>query len=341
MLINNTSSLVQSLNERKIQKVVITTHHKPDGDAMGSTLGLWGFLREFVEDVVVCTPTDYSENLFWLPGNEWVLDFEKEAQKVAEKVVAADLIFCLDFNRLSRINQLGDLVRAASAQKVMMDHHLEPEEFADYTYWDHGASSTCELVYSWIENHFGSDHVTPSIATCLYTGLMTDTGNFQHNNTKPNTLRLAADLMEHGADHLMIHANIYDVFSLDRSRLFGYSLYKKLEIIPECKTALIYLDRQELKEFNVQTGDTEGLVNFGLGLKDIVLSVLIIDRTERVKMSFRSKGDFPANELATKHFEGGGHRNAAGGQSTDTLEATVAKFKNVVWEYQSQLLNVK
>ena len=341
MLINDTAPLVQLLNERKIHSVVITTHHKPDGDAMGSTLGLWGFLREFVEDVVVCTPTDYAENLFWLPGNEHVLDFEKVPAQVAEKVAQADVVFCLDFNRLSRINQLGDLVRDSKAIKVMMDHHLEPESFSTYTYWDHEASSTCELVYQWIANEFGADHVTPSISTCLYTGLMTDTGNFQHNNTKPSTLRLAADMMEHGADHLAIHANIYDVFSLDRSRLFGYSLYKKLEVIPECKTALIYLDSDELRKFHVQTGDTEGLVNFGLGLKNIVLSVLIIDRTERVKMSFRSKGDFPANELASKYFEGGGHRNAAGGQSTDTLEATVEKFKRVVWESHEQLLAVQ
>lgn len=308
---------------------------------MGSTLGLCAFLKHFVTDVVVCTPTDYSENLFWLPGNADVLDFEAVPDLVAQKVAQADAVFCLDFNRLSRINQLGDLVRESKAVKVMMDHHLEPEEFADFTYWNHQASSTCELVYLWIKDAFGAEFVDADIATCLYTGLMTDTGNFQHNNTKPATLRLAADLMEHGADHLVIHANIYDVFSLDRSRLFGYSLYKKLEIIPECKTALIYLDRDELRKFHVQTGDTEGLVNFGLGLKDIVFSVLIIDRTERVKMSFRSKGNFPANELATKYFEGGGHRNAAGGQSTDTLEATVTKFKKVVWEYQNQLLAVQ
>ncbi|MFM2255875.1 MAG: hypothetical protein RLZZ47_1364, partial [Bacteroidota bacterium] len=284
MLINNTSALVQKIKDRKLTSVVITTHHKPDGDAMGSTLGLCAFLKHFVSDVVVCTPTDYSENLFWLPGNEDVLDFEAVPDLVAQKVALADAVFCLDFNRLSRINQLGDLVRESKAVKVMMDHHLEPEEFADFTYWNHQSSSTCELVYLWIKDAFGADFVDADIATCLYTGLMTDTGNFQHNNTKPFTLRLAADLMEHGANHLDIHANIYDVFSLDRSKLFGYSLYKKLEIIPECRTALIHLDRDELRKFNVQTGDTEGLVNFGLGLKDIVFSVLIIDRTERVKM---------------------------------------------------------
>ena len=337
MLINNTSALVQNIKDRKLTSVVITTHHKPDGDAMGSTLGLCAFLKHFVSDVVVCTPTDYSENLFWLPGNADVLDFEAVPDLVAQKVALADAVFCLDFNRLSRINQLGDLVRESKGVKVMMDHHLEPEEFADFTYWNHQASSTCELVYLWIKDAFGADFVDADIATCLYTGLMTDTGNFQHNNTKPFTLRLAADLMEHGANHLDIHANIYDVFSLDRSKLFGYSLYKKLEIIPECRTALIHLDRDELRKFNVQTGDTEGLVNFGLGLKDIVFSVLIIDRTERVKMSFRSKGTFPANEFAGKYFEGGGHRNAAGGQSTDTLEATVAKFRQAVLDYKLEL----
>lgn len=340
MLEDTTAQLAQLLREAKIKKAVITTHHKPDGDAMGSTLGLYHFLKGWLEDVVVCTPTDYAENLFWLPDNEKVLNFEKTPQDVAMKVANADIIFCLDFNRLSRINQLGVLVADSSAKKVMIDHHLDPEDFADFTYWNYQASSTCELIYFWVKQYFGKSFVTPAIATCLYTGLMTDTGNFQHNNTEPGTLRLAADLMECGADHLEIHANIYDVFSFNRIRLFGYSLYKKLEIIPECRTALIHLDRDELNKFQVQTGDTEGLVNFGLGLKDIVFSVLIIDRTERVKMSFRSKGDFPANELAAKYFEGGGHKNASGGQSTQSLEETIAKFKKVVFEYKELLQSI-
>ena len=337
MLINNTSSLVQNIKDRKYRSAFITTHHKPDGDAMGSTLGLYAFLKEFIADVVVCTPTDYAENLFWLPGQEHVVDFEQAPHQAIEKLAAADLVFCLDFNRLSRINQLGELVKESNASKVMIDHHLEPDNFSDFTYWNHHASSTCELVYLWIKEAFGSSYVTKEIATCLYTGLMTDTGNFQHNNTKPFTLRLAADLMEFGADHLEIHANIYDVFTLNRTKLFGYCFYKKLEIIPECRTALIYLNREELQQFHVQTGDTEGLVNFGLGLKDIVLSVLIIDRTERVKMSFRSKGNFAANEFAAKYFEGGGHRNAAGGQSTETLEQTVSKFKASIQHYKEEL----
>ena len=188
MLINNTSSLVQNIKDRKYRSAFITTHHKPDGDAMGSTLGLYAFLKEFIADVVVCTPTDYAENLFWLPGHEHVVDFEQAPNQAIEKLAAADLVFCLDFNRLSRINQLGELVKESNASKVMIDHHLEPDNFSDFTYWNHHASSTCELVYLWIKEAFGSSYITKEIATCLYTGLMTDTGNFQHNNTKPFTL---------------------------------------------------------------------------------------------------------------------------------------------------------
>jgi phosphoesterase RecJ-like protein len=166
---------------------------------------------------------------------------------------------------------------------------------------------------------------------------MTDTGNFQHNNTTPDTLRLAADLMDLGANHLEIHANIYDVFSVSRTRLFGYCLYQKLEILEDCRTALIYLSADELKKFDVKTGDTEGLVNFGLGLSNIVLSVLIIDRTERVKLSFRSKGNFAVNEFSGKYFHGGGHKNAAGGQSEETLENAVALFKEKIQLYKDEL----
>ncbi len=337
MLTDSTAALVANIEAGLYKNVVITTHHKPDGDAMGSSLGLWAFLRNKVEKVTVITPTDYSENLFWLPGNAEVVEWERNETEAKTLVESADLIFCLDFNRLSRINQMGELIAQLTCDKVMIDHHLEPEGFEKFTFWNSSASSTCELVYRWIEHYFGSVHVDANTATCLYTGLMTDTGNFQHNNTTPDTLRLAADLMELGANHLDIHARIYDVFSVSRSRLFGYSLYKKMEVIPECRTALIYLSAHELKEFDVKTGDTEGLVNFGLGLKDVVLSVLIIDRTERVKMSFRSKGNFAVNEFSGKYFHGGGHKNAAGGQSEDTLENTVALFKEKIQLYKDEL----
>lgn len=304
---------------------------------MGSTLGLYLFLKEFVSQVQVITPTDYAEFLNWLPANDTVLIYEGNETQGNKLVNEADLVFCLDFNRLSRVNELGEVIRAAKAEKVLIDHHLDPENFENYTYWDNHTSSTCELIFHFIKTYFGREKVTHDIATCLFCGMMTDTGNFQYNNTTAMTHRVAADLLECGADHVKIHDNIYDIFTLNRSRLFGYCLYEKLEIIPELRTALIYLNAEELKRFDVKTGDTEGIVNLGLGIKDIVLSVLIIDRTKLVKMSFRSKGTFPVNEYAEKYFSGGGHRNASGGQSDQPLENVVQKFKDTIKLYEKEL----
>ncbi|MBL7812037.1 MAG: bifunctional oligoribonuclease/PAP phosphatase NrnA [Bacteroidetes bacterium] len=337
MLTDTTGPLVEKLKARNYQKAVITTHHKPDGDAMGSALGLYSFLTSFVTHVQVVTPTDYPEFLNWLPGNDTVLIYEGNETEGARITNEADLVFCLDFNRLSRINEYGEVVRNCRAEKVLIDHHLEPECFEDYTFWDTHSSSSSELVFHFIKHYFGIEHLSKDGATCLYTGLMTDTGNFQHNNTNSTTHMVAAELLDKGADHVKIHEQIYDVFSLDRSRLFGYCLYHKLEVLPELRTALIYLSADELKEFNVRTGDTEGLVNFGLSLKGIVLSVLIIDRTKLVKMSFRSKGDFAANEYAARYFNGGGHRNAAGGQSDRPLEEVVTRFKDTIKLYATEL----
>lgn len=337
MRVNTIAPLAERIRTGNIRSAVITTHHKPDGDAMGSTLGLYQFLREFIPQVQVISPTDYADFLNWLPGNDTVLIYEGNEQACNALVNDAELVFCLDFNRLSRVNTLGGVIHASSAEKVLIDHHLEPENFEDYTYWDNHTSSTCELVFHFIKNYFGLQKITKDIATCLYCGMMTDTGNFQYNNTNALTHRVAADLLECGAEHVKIHDNIYDVFTLNRSRLFGYCLYEKLEIIPELKTALIYLNAAELKRFDVVTGDTEGLVNLGLGIRGVVMSVLIIDRTKLVKMSFRSKGDFAVNEYAGKYFQGGGHKNAAGGQSDQPLEAVVQKFRDTIKLYEKEL----
>ncbi len=340
MRINNTLQLVEQIKNGQFEKIAITTHHKPDGDAMGSTLGLWHILKYLGQDAQVITPTDYAEFLTWLPGNETVINFEDRMDEAMAYLMSADLVFCLDFNRLSRINDLGEIIRnqkATGTQVVMIDHHLEAEDFYDYCYYDTSASSTCELVFEWAKEYFGAQSISKDAVNCLYTGLMTDTGNFQHNNTKPHTHRIAAEMMELGADHTQIHQRIYDVFTLNRTRLFGYCMYHKLEILEDYHTALIYLNKDELDQFQVVTGDTEGLVNFGLGLKGIVFSVLIIDRTERVKMSFRSKGKFAANEFASNYFSGGGHFNAAGGQSEEPLDRVVQKFKTELVKYKEQL----
>jgi len=343
MRINTTAELIEQIKSGQFEKIAITTHHKPDGDAMGSTLGLWHILKSLGQDAQVITPTDYADFLNWLPGNDTVINFEERMDEAMAYIMSADLVFCLDFNRLSRINYLGEIIRnqkSHGTQLVMIDHHLEAEEFYDFCYYDTSASSTCELVFEWAKEYFGTQSISKDAVNCLYTGLMTDTGNFQHNNTKPHTHRIAAEMMELGAEHIQIHQRIYDVFTLNRTRLFGYCMYHKLEIIEDCHTALIYLNREELDQFKVVTGDTEGLVNFGLGLKGIVFSVLIIDRTERVKMSFRSKGKFPANEFAGQYFSGGGHFNAAGGQSEEDLETVVKKFRMELVKYKEQLKQI-
>lgn len=336
MLVNTAGVLAEKIRLGLYKTAVITTHHKPDGDAMGSSLGLYLFLKKYLK-VQVITPTDYTKDLNWLPGNNDVLIYEGNEAKANDITQKADLIFCLDFNRLSRINEYGEIVRNSKGQKVLIDHHLEPENFEEFTYWDNHASSTCELVYQWIKNHFGADAVDQNMATCLYLGMMTDTGNFRHVNTTATTHRVAADLIDAGVEHTKISERMFDTFTPSRSKLFGYCLYEKMELLPELRTALIYLNSEELQRFDVVTGDTEGIVNLGLGIENVVLSVLIIDRSVRVKMSFRSKGDFAVNEYAEKYFSGGGHKNAAGGQSESTLEETVQKFKDTIKLYEKEL----
>lgn len=320
------------------EKIVITTHHKPDADALGSSLGLYNFFKAYgIANVTVLSPTDYGAFLHWMPGNNTVINYE-EKTTLGEKLVAeADYIFCLDFNALKRIHKLGELVRVSKAKKVMIDHHLEPEGFEDYRLWTTKASSTCELIYTFIHLWNGDKLVDKDIASCIYAGIMTDTASFKHDSTTPNTHRIAADLIEKGVDSSKIHSLIYDSYSIERMKFIGYALYEKMEYLPEYKTTLITINSEEIKRFGVITGDTEGLVNYGLSIADAELAVLIIDRTVRVKMSFRSKNGFPANEFARKHFNGGGHFHAAGGESEDSLEEVIKKFKQVLPEFKQYL----
>lgn len=320
-------------------KVVITTHHKPDADALGSSLGLYNyFLLKGIQSVVI-SPTDYGNFLKWMPNENTVINFEEQTQKATDLVANADIIFCLDFNALKRINQMGELVAASSAKKVMIDHHLEPEPFADYVLHNTQKSSTCELIYEMIVMLGDEQLINKEIASCLYAGIMTDTASFKHPSTYPSTHQAAAVLIEKGAESNLIFENVYDGFSADRVRFIGYCLNEKLQILSEYNTALICVTADELKRFNIITGDTEGLVNYGLTIKGIVFSVLIIDRTVACKMSFRSKGKFPANEFARKYFNGGGHFNAAGGESTDKIETVERKFKDALADYKHLLNN--
>jgi bifunctional oligoribonuclease and PAP phosphatase NrnA len=321
------------------RKVVIVTHVKPDADALGSSLGLAGYLKKKGHVVNVITPSDYPDFLTWMPGNAEVLVFQKERPKAAEALInQCDIVFCLDFSSLQRINELGHVVEKSAAKKVLIDHHLEPEKFAHFEQWDDSAASTAELVYKLIRELGDEDLVDKNIANCLYAGLMTDTGGFRHPNTTYQVFQIAAALVAHGADPSGVSKLIYDTNTIERLRLMGFVLSEKLNVLPEYRTAYITLSTEELKKFGSQTGDTEGLVNYGLSIRGVRLSVLISDRRENIKLSFRSLGEFSVNELARKHFEGGGHKNAAGGQTSLSLDETLKKFLDLLPQYKNQLL---
>jgi phosphoesterase RecJ-like protein len=321
------------------QRIVITTHHKPDGDAMGSSLGLYGYLIQKGHHVKVITPTDYPIFLHWMPNNADVVIFTEEQEKAARLVDEAALIFCLDFNTLSRINELGELVRAAGAKKVMIDHHLEPEDFDDYRHWDINACAAAQLVYDFIVNQLEDKAgINRDVAACLYTGIMTDSGSFRFQSATSDVYRIAAELIDLGAEHWKIHQQVYDNASEDRLRFLGYCLSNKLEVIREYNTAIISVTKEELAQFHSTTGDTEGVVNYALSINGIRLAALIIERSDKVKLSVRSTGDFPANEICKKYFNGGGHRNAAGGASEKPLNEVVNEFKSILEEYKNQLI---
>lgn len=320
------------------RNIVITTHHKPDADALGSSLGLARYLLKKGHSVTVISPTDYPVFLTWMSGNNEVIIFnDGNEERSADLVEKAELIFCLDFSSLHRINELGELVRKAKGKKVLIDHHLEPEDFADYVLWSTKAAATAELVHQLIIDLGEGQVIDQGIADCLYAGIMTDTGNFKHPNTTKNVFNVCADLIDRGANTSRVAKLIYDTNSVDRIKFLGYALNEKLKIIPALNTAYFAITAEELKRFNSKTGDTEGLVNYALSIKNIKLAAVIIDRTEAVKMSFRSTGNFSVNEFARKHFEGGGHKNAAGGKSDLTLDETVEKFEKLILEHKDDL----
>ncbi len=319
--------------------IVITTHHKPDGDAMGSSLGLYNYLIQKGHRVKVVTPTDYPVFLHWMPNNTEVVVYTEHRELSHDLVAQADLIFCLDFNTLSRIGDLGEHVRSAKAPKVLIDHHLEPENFDDFRYWSINACATAQLVYDFIVKEMKEPElINKDVASCLYAGIMTDSGSFRFPNTTAEVHHIVASLIDKGAENYKIHQLVYDNFSENRVRFLGYCLSNKLEVFTEYNTALIWVSREELAQYDIGTGDTEGLVNYGLSINGIRLAALIVERDDLVKLSLRSTGDFPANEICKKFFNGGGHRNAAGGQSTESLQDTVNKFKSILPEYKSLLI---
>ena len=320
------------------RRIVITTHVKPDADALGSSLGLAGLLLKLGHQVTVITPTEYPEFLYWMEGNSDVLIFNAGNQdKSAYLVENADIIFCLDFSNLDRIDELGELVKSAEGKKVLIDHHLNPDDFADFVLWSTEAAATAELVFDLIGLLGEKERVTKGIAEALYAGIMTDTGNFSHSNTTPKVFRTVAELIELGANNTKVSNEIYNNNSLNRLKLLGFSLSERLYVIEESNTAYIVLSEKDQENFEYQTGDTEGLVNYGLSIKGVNMAAIFIEKDDQVKISFRSIGDFSVSKLARDYFNGGGHKNAAGGMSEESLEATVVKFKHLVNKHSNEL----
>ncbi len=327
------------LHNRK--RVVIVTHFKPDADALGSSLGLAGYLKKKNHAVQVITPSDYPGFLHWMPGHHEVIAVNKSqaatVQRAHHAIAHAEIIFCLDFSSLNRLDSLEVPVKNSRAKKILIDHHLEPERFANFEHWDSKAASTAGLVFDFIDKLGDKKYIDANIANCLYAGVMTDTGGFRHSNTTQKEFQIASELVGAGANPSYVSKMIYDTNTMARMKLTGYVLSQKLTVLPEYHTVYICLSHDELKQFNTQTGDTEGLVNFGLSIEGIRLSVFMYDRKEEIKLSFRSLGNFPANEMARKYFEGGGHKNAAGGASKLSLEDTLEKFLSILPEYKDRL----
>lgn len=318
--------------------IVVVPHKGPDGDAIGSTLAIYHFLKEKGHNVSVISPNDFPDFLKWLPGHEEILIFENDVENCTKLIDQADIIFTLDFNMLSRTGSMEEPLRNSDATFIMIDHHPEPSDYAHHTYSDASMSSTCQMVYRFLEKLHSVKYITPEIATCLYTGIMTDTGSFRFSSTTSKTHKVIADLIEKGADNAMIHDQIYDTYSQDRLKLLGVAL-QNLRVNEELKTAYITLSQEELDNNNFRKGDTEGFVNYGLSVKGIKFAAIFIEHRSEgiIKISFRSKGDFSVNDFSRGHFEGGGHLNAAGGKSDLSMEETVEKFNKLLDQYSEEL----
>ena len=320
------------------RKVVVTMHQKPDPDAMGSSLGLSHFLTKLGHQVTVISPTNWADFLKWMPGCKDVIDYETAKEKADEILDQAEWLFCLDFNAFHRTRHMATKLAEMKCTKILIDHHEEPQsEFFNYGISIIPMSSTAELIYDFIVQSGHNELIDIDIAECLYAGVMADTGSFRFPVTTSSVHEMVAQLKRTGFDHSRVHEKIYDNFLENRLRFIGHVLSNRMEVLYEFNTAVIAVPKSDILKYNIRTGDTEGLVNYPLSIKGIKLAALVIDRDEERKWSFRSKGDFDCNSFARKYFEGGGHYNAAGGRSNDSVEENVRKFKMALKETASQL----
>jgi len=318
--------------------VVITTHQKPDADAMGSSLALRHFLTRLGHTVTVISPTNWANWVDWMPGTREVLDYERDREKAEAALDKADWLFCLDFNIFHRTKTMTEKLKSMTCTKILIDHHQEPDTASfDYGVSDTSKSSTCEMVYDFINQSGHAALIDETISECLYAGVVGDTGSFRFSSAHAGVHRLVADLKSKGLSHEKVHDQLFDNFLENRLRFVGHVLLHRMEVFYEYNTVLIAIPKSDLLKFQIRTGDTEGLVNFPQTIQGIKLVALVIDRDEERKWSFRSKGSFDCNTFARKYFEGGGHYNAAGGRSSESLDKTVQRFKEAMKENQNLL----
>jgi phosphoesterase RecJ-like protein len=314
--------------------ISIVTHHNPDGDAIGSSLGLANLLKKQGLNIEVIVPNSFPRFLSWMDGATKILDYEKAAKKCNSILASSDVIFCLDFNATHRIGGIQEAVVIAKATKVMIDHHLDPEEFCDYTMSDTCASSTAEMVHQFICELGFQNGIDQSVGEPLYCGIMTDTGSFKYPSTSSNTHDVVSDLIKRGTDNAKVHQRIYDSSSIARLKLIGHCL-NEMEII-EDRVTVFSLSEKTHKSLQLKKGDNEGIVNYGLSIKTIVVSAFFREDSEIIKISFRSKGNIDMNQFARIYFNGGGHRNAAGGMSKESLEGAIIHFRSSIKKFLNE-----
>ena len=310
------------------KKIGIIPHRSPDGDAMGSTLALYHFLLKDKHQPVVIAPNEFPDFLAWLPGSDSVLIFENDKEKTTNILQECDLIFTLDFNALQRTGEMEKVLSQLTAPFIMIDHHQSPESYATYTYSDTQFGSTCEMIYNFINFLDKKTVIDKTIANCIYTGILTDSGSFKFPKTTSVTHRIVAELIDLGADNTEIPCMLFDNNSYSSIQLLGRAL-QNMKLLPEYNAAYISLSQKELDEFDYRKGDTEGIVNYGLSIKGVNFAAIFIEHKDEniIKISFRSQGSFDVNKFAREHFNGGGHINAAGGKSNQTMKETISKFE--------------
>jgi len=317
--------------------IVIIPHENPDGDAIGSVTGLGRVLRNAGHQATVITPNDYPGFLKWLNNLVEIYPYSADKERAALLIKESRIIFCLDFNDPGRAGSLRKLIESSGALKILIDHHPEPSGFCDITLSDTSCSSTAEMVYDFLIGIGYGKFMDEAAVEAIFTGIMTDTGSFSYGISNPNTFRVLSELVAYRINPDKIHRNVYDNYSGDRMRLLGYCLSEKMVILHEYRTAYISLSRDEQKKYNFVPGDSEGFVNYPLSVSNIIFSALFIEKEDYVKVSLRSKGDFAVNAVCAAHFKGGGHRNAAGGESTLSLEQTINQFRQLLPSFLHQL----